>query len=1055
MIEANWFVPWYFWTSPEPGWDVKDGTDRLRFRFRQELVEACPRQLRADGMLCAFEELTKQSLRGQLPFRQWWTERCGGQGGEAKRFVFRAPSGPWDIPWELLLDALYDPANRRAVALVRALEARQRHMPRVSADPLRVLIIQGADGSARNVSLDLNRERLVVRQAWAGLARRVRDRVQEPAIEAARRDTLSGLIRNRKPHVLWFNGHGRASPSVGLEFQTTGPSAPGEWVSTQDFVELIVRSGHVPIYAVFLACESARGGTEQLPKLYAALHAVGVVGVMAMQAQIRDVSAIVLAREMFAQLAIGKPLEWAVCLAREELRALTRPGTDYHTLDWACPVVWSSARSLETVEWGANDSGPAQYQLACRALLRERVGGATGPNTWVPDADDARAQNWLAQPRIWLAGSPQEASDRNACLQGLQAVLNQTDRAPLTVELNMTDPEVALRTWVREVRDWLPREAAPPDLLKCLAYVQEATRAGWGRLCQLAASDQCGMLALLAPEGFDWDEWFVRPLLEVGNVLVLASHCPTALAPLDKWIVEGARAADRAAIDSAVREAPRLAKALAVLNAPLAIDLATVPEGDGPTRLSDWSQRDACLVTTDNRVLMTASARAAITEWLDATQRQRASVDMLRVFDLPELKLTLGDYEREIRLRLLLEAREEANALLEAAELCSLYHEQERPGAVLGVVRTLKNLARQLPPGGPRLIVAWAYLSDPNTLPQAGWWLRNASPQTILACAWQHRLRAEWHKSSVGTDHDKEKAIGELEQALRLLAEHPRPDDVTEQTWERQRRLYEQDLAWLLQYLRHDYPAAHRYYERLIASRAAGNGDRWDLSLAALLRNYADCVRSMGGDLTKCQRLLDQAEQIARRFPHNGLISEVLYDQAKLAEDRATLEWHGSRRRGADRRAEALLQRCAEAARAAHYVVMQAVVANRQLWRGQFDRNRWETVAADLEACADHGWALRALMTGRLRAARRLAAGGEPQPARRYLEQNQRDLARTPGFDSGADRFRVAATWAGLTVVPSGSDGPWKQFLRETRWASQWLSDQGLTDAVSLWKRVD
>ena len=290
MIEASWTGGLLDRLRGYHGWRVREGRFRERlFLFPESLLESCPRKLRDEGAHGAFDALVRHHEVGCAPLHDWWLERSGD--ATEKLFVLDCRSGPWDIPWEFLLGSTSIAANRRSLTLVRTLGRGTSHDPIIQREKLRLMLVQGADGAARGAPLDLQGEERVLREAWKQLEGSVRDTVQEPITVPARREELMNVLQREKPHVLWYSGHGRSRPRIGLEFQ--GANGAGEWVDAREFARLLSRSGHVPRYAVFLACETGRGdveheGTGRLPRLYQELHRVGVAAVLAMQANVRD-----------------------------------------------------------------------------------------------------------------------------------------------------------------------------------------------------------------------------------------------------------------------------------------------------------------------------------------------------------------------------------------------------------------------------------------------------------------------------------------------------------------------------------------------------------------------------------------------------------------------------------------------------------------------------------------------------------------------------------------------------------------------------------------------
>ena len=243
--------------------------------------------------------------------------------------------------------------------------------------------------------------------------------------------------------------------------------------------------------------------------------------------------------------------------------------------------------------------------------------------------------------------------------------------------------------------------------------------------------------------------------------------------------------------------------------------------------------------------------------------------------------------------------------------------------------------AERLPPR-TRLLVAWACLSQPQAVSQASYWLKRAVPAGPLERAWKHRLSGEYHKIATGRDYSKDRALEEMEAAVKVF-DSVRPPEIPEAVWRRQQRIYEQDRAWVLQYLFYEHRRALETYERLIVEleREAEpvSGAEHDLSLAALLRNRAACEaeihESSWDGLLLAGETLHRAEQILERHRGAHLRAEVFYDQSKLAEARYRLGVIQHRQQSdvarAERDATRLLRSCLEAAEESHHVLMTAV----------------------------------------------------------------------------------------------------------------------------------
>ena len=338
-------------------------------------------------------------------------------------------------------------------------------------------------------------------------------------------------------------------------------------------------------------------------------------------------------------------------------------------------------------------------------------------------------------------------------------------------------------------------------------------------------------------------------------------------------------------------------------------------------------------------------------------------------------------------------------------------------------------------------------------------------PKDPLDVAWRHRLRAEYFKIVIGKDYSKERAVAEMQEAINVLRTASFVDQAI-RVRDKHLRMYEQDLGWLLQYLRGRFWEAKAIYDRIIAELNAQPSELDKVSLAALYRNYAGCITAINqasmDALKNADEYLSRAIALLADKPHVIVAAEILYDRAKNAEQQSALaEIQNSRKAETsqtDQRARELLAECIATARDSGHLLVEAIARNRWFWkRDQFTLEGWIRREAELGECRGHAWAIRALLTGRLRTAKRLLKLRENEEAQRNLEENRSFLLVQPGFDSGSDCFRVAATWAGLAVLhtPPESDVLWTEFVTQFPWAGKWLDDQGRPTAEAVWARVD
>ena len=100
-----------------------------------------------------------------------------------------------------------------------------------------------------------------------------------------------------------------------------------------------------------------------------------------------------------------------------------------------------------------------------------------------------------------------------------------------------------------------------------------------------------------------------------------------------------------------------------------------------------------------------------------------------------------------------------------------------------------------------------------------------------------------------------------------------------------------------------------------------------------------------------------------------------------------------------------------------------------------------------------HGWALRTLANGRIRAARALADHGDTVGALSQLQRNQLDLAAKPAFDRGSDRDRTALTISGLLTLctEEAERSNYRRTMDDHSWVAEWLAERGLTSIEQAW----
>jgi hypothetical protein len=268
------------------------------------------------------------------------------KGGVRLRLWLDAPELQ-ALPWELLYDAVDDEflALSGRALITRYLSVPRGAPPLTVTPPLRVLVaVASPQGQP---ALDVEAEIAAVRAALApaeaeGLA-------QVETLPHARVMALRGALRDLRPHILHFAGHGAVGPDGGA-LVLEDEAGDAVLLSARQLRILFQRSGADVRLAVLNACLTARGEPVEAAALDArrrallgvgpALVRAGLGAVVAMQFSLNDASARLFARDFYDTVARLEPVDLAVSRAREALAL--GAGTD--SRDWATPVLFLRAR---------------------------------------------------------------------------------------------------------------------------------------------------------------------------------------------------------------------------------------------------------------------------------------------------------------------------------------------------------------------------------------------------------------------------------------------------------------------------------------------------------------------------------------------------------------------------------------------------------------------------------------------------------------------------------------------------------------------------------------
>lgn len=257
------------------------------------------------------------------------------------------------------LEFLYCPRNELWLATERSYIALSRHLTvhaelnlQPQARPLRTLVIISDPAElpgviATKVLEEIGRLADVTPESGTspevGMEVKVVGRVKDyqrqiPGIQyleqPAEYSLLMGLIRDWRPHVLHFIGHGRREENEGALALTKDDHV--DWVNADDISQLF--SAWQPRLVLLQACQSAVSGTEPgFMSLADRIFKRSIPAVVAMQFQITNDYASQFAQGFYEALRDGKDVDAAVQIGRAKITTQVR----WTNRDFGAPVLFT------------------------------------------------------------------------------------------------------------------------------------------------------------------------------------------------------------------------------------------------------------------------------------------------------------------------------------------------------------------------------------------------------------------------------------------------------------------------------------------------------------------------------------------------------------------------------------------------------------------------------------------------------------------------------------------------------------------------------------------
>ena len=354
---------------------VGQAKSRFQSPFSDGEVEALLAECRGAGSLCATRQSHPAKALGQRLFAAAFSgavEGClqrslaavASQGhGLRIRLNLSEAAELAALPWEFLYNPSMASFLGRSIStpIVRCLDLSEGVRTTAVTPPLRLVVM---------ISSPRDYPRLDVEREWSRLCNAVktleeRGVVALERLESANLSALQQRLRQQECHILHFIGHGNFdSQSHDGTLVMEDEKGNGRPVNAEHLGGLLRDQRSVSL-VVLNACEGAcASGLDVFSGLAQGLVRCGIPAVIAMQFQISDPAAITFAREFYASIADGYPVDAAVTESR---KAIFNEG---NSLEWATPVLFM--RSPDGQIFDVQEvSDEARKEVKIAALFRD------------------------------------------------------------------------------------------------------------------------------------------------------------------------------------------------------------------------------------------------------------------------------------------------------------------------------------------------------------------------------------------------------------------------------------------------------------------------------------------------------------------------------------------------------------------------------------------------------------------------------------------------------------------------------------------------------------
>lgn len=375
------------------------------------------------------------------------------------------------LPWE----HLYHPSLERFLALsaettlVHYLDLPRKSPPLHVSLPLHILVVMATPKDLPWLDSE---------QEWRVLQDAMRNLIKTGAVTLERLDmaSLDGLqraLRKRPYHVLHYIGHGTfAEDRREGALMFCAPDGAAVVVGARDLA--LVVSDAVSLRLVVLnGCQGSHTASDDpFSGVAQAVVQQGVPAVLAMQSAVSDQAAITLAREFYAALADGQPVDAALAEARKTI------ATQLRSLEWGVPRLVMHAADGRLWEVHAARSSSDQLSLQAvdnsLAILAALVKGPDFKARLVALRTDFAA----AGSQIEMLTNYKDLHDllhnlQYLCFTGVVQEAQRFPQDPLSLEI-LLDHELTFSGLIDGLVDVSSRPAMPASELEWIQELVEA-----------------------------------------------------------------------------------------------------------------------------------------------------------------------------------------------------------------------------------------------------------------------------------------------------------------------------------------------------------------------------------------------------------------------------------------------------------------------------------------------------------------------------------------------------------------------------------------------------